>query len=289
MEAGEIMGGCLVKIKQGLETFKPSEKKIAQYILNNTEELKHLSITELAGKCGSSEASIVRFCKSLELKGYQELKLAVSLESSHKASKKKVLFEQIGIEDSTKDIISKVSSGNLQAIQDTMNVLAPDELDRAIESIDKARSISIFGAGASSIVALDAQYKFMRINIPTNMYFDSHIQMTSAVHLTKEDVAIGISYSGRTKEVVDALRIAKEKGATTICITQFGDSPILSAADIKLLTASSENNFRSGAMASRIAQLTVIDSLFIGVACKRYDEVIDHLEETRKAVKGMKY
>ncbi|ABR50271.1 transcriptional regulator, RpiR family [Alkaliphilus metalliredigens QYMF] len=283
------MSGCLVKIRQGLESFKPSEKKVAQFILDTPREIKDLSITELAKKSNTSEASIVRFCKSLELKGYQELKLAVSLETSRAEQGEKVLFEQIGTGDSTQEIISKVSSGNIQAIEDTKNILSSEELEKAIETIDKAKSINIFGLGASSVVALDAQYKFMRINIPTHMYFDSHIQMTSAVHLTKEDVAIGISYSGRTKEIVEAMKVAKKKGAKTIAITQFGDSPLAGSADIKLYTAAVENNFRSGAMASRIAQLTVIDSLFIGVACRRYDEVIEHLYETREVVKDRKY
>lgn len=283
------MRGSLVKIEQGLDTFKPSERKIAQYILDHPEELMGLSITELADRSSTSEASVVRFCKSLGLKGYQELKLAVSLEVSKKKSKPKVLFEQIGPDDTTKDIITKVSSGNIQAIKDTTKVLSADELEKAIEAIDQAKSINIFGLGASSIVALDIQYKFMRINIPTHMYFDSHIQLTSAVHLSKGDVAIGISYSGRTKEIVEALRIAKERGATTICITQYGDSPIVNNSDIKLFIAAVENNFRSGAMASRIAQLNIVDSLFIGVACRRYDEVIDHLYRTREVVKDKKY
>lgn len=283
------MSGCLIKIKQGLETFKPSEKKIALYILERPQEIMNLSITELADKSNTSEASIVRFYKSLGLKGYQELKLAVSLEALQIHQKNKVLFEQIGVDDTPVDIITKVSSGNMQAIQDTGKILCPEELNKAIDAIDKAKSVNIFSMGASSVVALDAQYKFMRINIPTYMFFDSHIQMTSAVNLTKDDVAIGISHSGRTKEVVDALQVAKEKGTTTICITQFGDSPIVNTSDIKLFMASSENNFRSGAMASRIAQLTVIDSLFMGVACRRYDEVMETLIKTREGVKDRKY
>ncbi|MBU5483261.1 MurR/RpiR family transcriptional regulator [Clostridium sp. MSJ-11] len=283
------MRGTLVKIKQGFDTFKPSEKKIAQYILEHPEELKNLSITELSDKSNTSEASIVRFCKSLGLKGYQELKIDVSLEISQRRTPPKVFFEQIDTDDSANDIIMKVASGNIQALKDTTKILSPDELERAIEAIYKAKSINVFGVGASSIVALDLQYKFMRINIPTYMFFDTHMQLTSAVNLSKEDVAIGISYSGSTKEVVDALRIAKEKGATTICITKYGDSPIVSTSDIKLFIAAVENNFRSAAMASRIAQLNIVDSLFVGVACKLYDEVIDYLYKTREVVKDKKY
>ncbi len=137
-------------------------------------------------------------------------------------------------------------------------------------------------------MALDAQYKFTRINIPSFMYFDNHIEITSAVHLTEKDVAIGISHSGRTEEIINILGIAKRRNATTIAITQYGKNPIEEVSDIVLHTANIENNFRSGAMASRIAQLYIIDSLFIGVACKRYDDVNRYLEITREALESKK-
>jgi len=121
------------------------------------------------------------------------------------------------------------------------------------------------------------------------MYFDNHIEITSAVHLTEKDVAVGISHSGRTKDTIHILEIAKKRNATTIAITQYGKNPIEEVSDIVLHTASVENNFRSGAMASRIAQLYVIDNLFIGVACKRYDDVNRYLEITRKALEFEKY
>ena len=182
-----------------------------------------------------------------------------------------------------------MAAGSIQAIEETREVLSIPNLEAAIDTIDKANNIHVFSVGASSIVGLDAQYKFSRINMPTFMYFDHHIQITSAVHLTKKDVAIGISHSGRTKEVIDVLKIAKDRNATTIAITQYGKSPIQEVSDIVLYTASVENNFRSGAMASRMAQLLVIDSLFIGVACRRYDDVIGYLELTREALEDKKY
>ncbi|SHH43551.1 transcriptional regulator, RpiR family [Caloranaerobacter azorensis DSM 13643] len=277
--------GVLTKIKQGFKTFRPSEKKVAQYILENPEEVIRLSIMELAMKCNTSEASIIRFCRTLSLKGYQELKLSLSHDISKEEKKTRIIHEVIEADDTTEKILEKISIGSIKAIEDTKKVLNIDSLNKAIEAIDKAKRIYIFSAGASSVVALDAQYKFARINIPVFMYFDSHMQLTSSVHLTSEDVAIGISNSGRTKDVIKALEIAKRRGATTICITQYGQSPILNVSDIILFTANVENNFRSGAMASRIAQLNIIDSIFIGVACKRYDEVIKCLEVTREVVK----
>ncbi len=277
------------RMRQGLDSFTPSEKKIAKFILNNASEASNLSVTELSKKCNTSEASIIRFCKRLGLNGYHDLKLAISLNLIEEQPKDRVLHEVINADDSMETILHKLSSASIQAIEETNSVLDTDQLSLAVQKINSADSIHFYGVGASSLVALDAQYKFARINIPAFMYVDHHIQLTTAVHLTNKDVAIGISYSGRTMEVIDLLRIAKEKGATTIAITKYGSSPIEEVSDIVLYTASVENNFRSGAMASRIAQLLVIDSLFIGVACKRYDEVIEYLRITREALAVKKY
>ncbi len=281
--------GILTKMRQGMESFRPSEQKIANYIINNPQEAKELSVVEMAKKSNTSEASIVRFCRTLGLKGYQDLKIAISMSIMNELGKEKILHEIIDVNDSPDIVLQKLALGNIQAIQDTCNIVSTERLADAIEAIDKCENIHLFGIGASSVVALDAQYKFSRINIPTFMFFDHHIQLTTAVHLTNRDVAIGISHSGRTKEVIEGLKVAKEKGATTIAITQYGKSPIQEFSDIVLFTASVENNFRSGAMASRIAQLQVIDSLFIGVACKRYDEVIKYLEVTRETLEDKKY
>ncbi len=279
----------LTKMRQGMNSFRPSEQKIAAYILENPMEAKELSVVQMAQKSNTSEASVIRFCRTLGLKGYQDLKIAISMEVMRNSGKEKILHEIINADDSPSTILNKLSAGNIQAIQDTCNVVNTENLKMAIDAIDKCEMLYFFGIGASSVVALDAQYKFTRINKPTSMFFDQHIQLTSAVHLTKKDVAIGISHTGRTKEVVDILGKAKENGATTICITQYGKSPIQKVSDIVLFTASVEDNFRSGALASRIAQLQIIDSLFIGVACKHYDEVIQYLKVTRDALEDKKY
>ncbi|EOD00088.1 MurR/RpiR family transcriptional regulator [Caldisalinibacter kiritimatiensis] len=281
--------GILTKIKQGFDTFSPSEKKVGQYILENPEETIGLSIMELSKKCNTSEATVIRFCRTLNLKGYQELKLAISIDLTKNKENKRIIHEVIDADDSPEMILAKISAGSIKAIEDTQNVLSTEALEKAIEAIDNARRIYIFSAGASSVVALDAKYKFMRINIPVEMYFDNHMQLTTSVHVTEKDVAIGISNSGKTKDVLQALSIAKNKGATTIGITQYGKSPICNVSDILLFTANVENNFRSGAMASRIAQLNIIDSIFIGVACKRYDEVIEHLKATREVVEDKQF
>ncbi|WP_035571929.1 MurR/RpiR family transcriptional regulator [Halonatronum saccharophilum] len=284
-----MLKGILTKIKQGLKTFKPSEEKIARFILDNPDRAIGLSITDLANFSGTSEASVVRFCKTLDLKGYKDLKLSISYDLSTSSDKEGIIHEKIKIGDKPNDILAKISAGSMQAIEDTKEVLSLDNLEKAIDKISESKRIYIFGIGASAIVGLDLQYKFMRINIPTFAFLDSDMQLTSATNMEEGDVAIGISTSGRTKDVIEALKEGKKRGATTIAITQYGQSPILEFSDIDLFIAYVENTFRSGAMASRIAQLNLIDTIFMGVAAKRHNQVFESLKDTREIVEDKKY
>lgn len=276
----------LINIRNNYESLTRSEKKIADFILNNGNEILSLSISQLAIKCGTSEASVSRFCRTLNLNNYQTLKISLSheLADEKNSERKRMLYEKISDRDSVKQIVEKIFMGNVEAIEATSKILNTDRVGKAINVLDKANSIAVFGVGASAIVGLDIQYKFSRIGIPTFMYLDSHMQITTASLMKKGDVALAISNSGKTKDVLDALSIAKKNGATTISITQVGDSPINKLSDIVLNTVYVENNFRSGATSSRIAQLTILDSVFMGVACRRYDDVVKKLEITRNAL-----
>jgi len=280
------MPGSLEKIEEMTDNLRPSEKKIAEYILKNPNEISDLPIAELAKRCGSSEASVVRFCRTLGFKGYQDLKIKISADLSLRMKKVQGL---INLDDDIDIIVTKVSKNNMQAIENTMDILDKKEIERAADALIKAKKIDFYGVGASAIVAQDAMHKFMRINKACTAYLDTHMQLTSAANLSPEDVAVGISYSGQTMDTVDALRLAKNAGATTICITKFGQSPITKYSDIKLFVTSSEALFRSGAMASRMAQLNVIDILFSIIACRKYDDIIKYLENTSDAVSLRKY
>lgn len=276
----------LISIRSNYESLTPSEKKIANFIINNTSEILSLSISQLAIKCGTSEASVSRFCRTLNLNNYQALRINLSQELADEknSERKRVFYEKISDRDTVKQIVDKIFMGNVEAIEATNKILNIENMARAIKVLDKANKIVIFGVGASAIVGLDIQYKFSRIDIPTFMYMDSHMQITTASLMKKGDVALAISNSGKTRDVLDALEIAKKNGAITISITQTGDTPINNLSDIIINTVYVENNLRSGATSSRIAQLTILDSIFIGVACRRYDDVMNKLEITRNAL-----
>ena len=277
------MRDILFNIKEWKDSFKPSEKKIAEYVLKYPEKVINMAITELADACSTSEASIVRFSRTLSLKGFQELKIKIAASLTRQNPSQNDSIGGINRNDSTATIMKKIVEFNRQAIDQTASVLDISELDKAIDILSGAQRIDFTGMGASGIVAYDAMTKFIRINTLCHYYPDSHLQLTSAANLTKNDAAVGISYSGATREVIDILKVAKERGASTISITKVGNSPLTEFADVALFVSSQEAIFRMGAMASRIAQLNLIDILFVNVAMKKYVKNMESLENTSGA------
>ncbi|NLJ85654.1 MAG: MurR/RpiR family transcriptional regulator [Firmicutes bacterium] len=271
----------LLKLRGLLPSLRPSEQKVATYVLAHPDEVVHLSITELSQLVEVSDAAIVKFSQRIGYKGYQDLKinLAKSLPQMREP-----IYGEVETDDTVGVVKEKLFHANIAALQDTQRLLDDTELQRAVSAIVKANRIDCYGLGASGIVAQDAQHKFLRIGMHCNAYIDTHMQASMASLLDKGDVAIGISHSGQTKDIVAAMEIADQAGATTICITNFPGSEVAKNAQIKLLTSSQETTLRSGAIASRIAQLSVIDVLYIGVVLQRYESSMGCLAKTREAV-----
>ena len=277
---------CIIKIRALYSTLRPSEQKVAGYILEHPQEVIYLSVTELSNRVGVSDATIIKFCQRVGYKGYQEMKIYLAKEL---VTPMLEIYGEITRRDDLGVVKEKIFQINAQALNDTKKILADSELERAVTAIDQAGRFHIFGLGASGGVAVDAQLKFLRIGIPTVAFTDSHNQTAFAALSTKDDAALAITNSGNTKDVVRALAVARAAGATTICLTSSPGSAVVKEAEIKLFTSATETIFRSGAIASRIAQLSVIDVLFIGVALRRYDQSLLCLAKTREAVSDKKY
>ena len=282
------MPGLILKIKEALNEMKPSEKKIANFILNNTDEAVGLFIGDLAERCGTSKASVIRLSRTLNYDGYRDFAIALA---SDVASQKPDdgMYTDIRAGDNLETIIKNVCHNNKKSIEDTHKVLNPKEVEKAINAIHKARKIDFYGVGASGLIALDAQQKFIRINKYAWAYTDPHLQATSAANLSKNDVVVVISYSGETKDIIDSVKIAKESGATIISISKYGINTLGEIADIRLSLSSPETTMRSGAMGSRIAQLTIIDIIFTGVASLEYPYIKKYLDRTKEVSAKKKY
>jgi len=280
------MNGGLVRLREILSDITPSERKVAEFILGSPELMIGMSVAQLAQQSGGSQAAVIRLCKSMGLKGYQELMLKVA--GDLQKDNGSVGYQEIRRDDTMERIVQSVSNNNIQSILDTMKVLDPAMVQRACESLQTAGRIYFFGIGASNMIAHDAQIKFMRINKTCFSFTDPDMQLISSVMLTKDDVAVCISYSGETAIVLECIKRAEELGATTISITKYGNNSISSHADIPLYITSTENEIRSGATSSRITQLNVIDILYLGVASMEYDEAVENLERSRAIIKKMK-
>lgn len=252
------MESIIHKIRFLQEKMGPAEKRIAEHILSHTDEIINEPISEFAARCGCGDATVVRFSRRLGLGGYQELKIRIAAELNASSS----ISGEIEKGDGCFDIFRKRTVDIYEALTATESVLDPAELDRAAQTIMNADRIVIFGLGNSAAIAQDAAHKFLRLGLAAQSCSDNHMQAIIASHLKRGSVAIGISHSGASRDIVEALRLSRACGATTVGITNYGSTPLAETSDITLFTKSDETRHSILAMSSRIAQLAIFDSIY---------------------------
>ncbi len=277
--------GCLVRINALYSQLRDSEKRVADYIRGGLDTVIHQSITEVAESAGASESTVVRLCKALDYRGFQDFKIHLAQEHRAPASQ---IHEAIGAEDDLPSIKKKVFESDVLAITETLKVLDDAAFAEAVRLVSSARRLEFYGTGGSGSVALDAQHKFLKIGRKAAAYTDADLQAMSASLLAPGDVAVGISHSGGNKAILDALEIAKRNGAAVVAITNYGRSPITRLSDATLFTAAGETAFKSDALSSRIAELVILDALWTAVAFAEYDASFDNIRKTREATSSKK-
>jgi DNA-binding MurR/RpiR family transcriptional regulator len=281
--------GVLISIRAALPGLRPAERRVAQAVLDDPVAIAGRSISVLAAQCRTSGATVLRFCRAIGYAHYPDLRIALARAIGRAEADNGsgvTLTGDISPTDSLEQIVAKITYSDARAIEDTAATLDLAALSRAIDAVAGARRVDIYGIGASGFVAQDLHQKLHRIGLVSSVWPDPHAALTSAALLGPGDVAIAISHTGTTIDTIEALRLAAAGGATTIAITNFGRSPLTDHARHVLTTAARETTFRSGATASRIAQLAVIDCLFVGVAQRSYARTMDALERTYAAVQS---
>ncbi len=272
-----------VKIRDTMPELNPAEQKVASFILENINKVVSLPIEELAERSNVSKASWVRFSKRFDFSGFREFKreLLNDLGSSIAESRTEheTDFSDIKQYDNEKKY-SEIVDNSIRAIQDTYTLLDVATIESVANCISQAKTVRIFGFGASGVVAEDLCYKLLRIGISAMLFKDYHIDITLATNTTKRDVGIFVSHSGRTTELLELLDICKEHRAATIAITKYGNNPLSENSDYVIYTSAMELEKRSGAMSSRIAQLLVVDFLFAAIAGINYEKIENKLEES---------
>lgn len=265
-----------------------TEKKVADYFLTHTEQVFNQPIGQLAAQAGVSKVAWVRFCKAIGFDGLKDLKKSLFSELSEQSAEKEtpMTFSDIREATGVAQLIESVKYNSLRAVEDTVRLLDPASVETAARLILGARSVRIFGVGASAVVGEDLSDKLLRIDRNVCFCRDFHIQLTYAANLTPQDAAVLISMSGDTRETLELLSLAKRCGTPTIALTKFDKSPLALNADVPLYLSAPEILPRSGAMSSRIAQMVAVDALFSAVAHLDYDRAAERLEKSHESCRA---
>jgi len=281
-------GDLLGEIMNQIPSFHASEVAIAEAILGGPGDVSRMNITQIANRSGTSVASVVRFCKTLGFKGYPEFRMALIGQVSRQTAQdiNRQLDGGITVEDSPEEIIRKISYSDSLAIKTTAERLDVATFVKTVDAWEKAKTIGIIGFASSGYVAMDLQLKLNRLGKRTIAWSDLHTALTSIAILEKGDVLVAISHSGTTLDIIDVITEFKNKGITIVLITNALRSPATALADLILFTSARETTLRSGATASRIAQLTVVDCLCVSLAQRNWTGTKLALDESRNAVKG---
>lgn len=277
LEARQEFSGVIDRIRAVRKDLPPTAGRIADFITLHAADVVHMSVTEIAERVEASEGSVIGFCQAIGARGFQQIKLSLARDLVQPVQ---FIHEDLTPDDGTDAVIEKVFQSDIQALHDTQKALDVAALSRAVQAIRKARRVEVFGIGSAATIAEDTNYRLLRIGIESRVSVDSHIQAITASLADQTTTTITISHSGSTVETLTATRLAKESGATTIAITNFGRSPLLAFSDIVLNTLARETYFRTEAMTSRIAQLAVVDVLVACLALADYERSVKTLATT---------
>lgn len=283
MENGQVI---IDQINSNMKRFTKAEKRVAEYVVAGPNQVIDNTIVELAEQAGCSEASIIRFCKSLGYKGFQDFKIAMARSIVDPYKHLSTVFEK---DDNLETIMNKTFTNLISTLDQNRNIVHMDSLEKAVTAILGCRRLEIFGSGGSSVVAKDAQHKLLKVGVRAGHFSDADSQLMAAVLLKKSDVALAISNSGTNRGTMDCLRLAKKEKATTIVLTTVGKVPIMKYADIAIQYNSRESVFKSESSSGRIAQLALIDVITSAISMREYNTAFSAIQKTREATSGRKY
>ncbi|PIT55245.1 transcriptional regulator [Snodgrassella alvi] len=272
----------LAKISQKLPELSSAERRVAECVLAQSKWFVHAAVANIAREARVSQPTVIRFCRSMGYSGLSEFKLNLSASIGHEGMP--YVHEELNSTDSMQDVLNKVIANPAATVLGSRKSLNAADLDNAVKLMAKARRIEFYGAGNSGIVAMDAQHKLFRFGLSTVAYTDSHVQLMAAAVLSPQDVLVVISHSGSSRDLLDAIKIAKSNGAKVIGLTRAG-SPVAQACDCVISVITSEDSEKYTPMISRLLQLMVIDMLTIGLALHLGENVSEMLAKTKAGVK----
>lgn len=271
------------QIRMRLPSLTPLEGKVAADILARRDITDDTSLREVAAGSGVSEAMVVKVAKKLGFAGFREFRAGlIDYYGSESAS----LHSEISTDDTAGEVVQKVFRTAMQALEETFAILDLEAFERAADYLHRARQRDFYGLGGSAQIARDVSHKFLRIGIRTSVFDDAHMMMMSAALLTPDDVAVAYSHSGNTTAVIDALELARRNGARTIAVTNYADSPLARLADVVLCSTAQNSPLLGENATARIAQLNLLDALFVATAQRDRKTADTNLARTMRAVQS---
>ncbi len=285
------MSKLLSRIETSLPFLSDTDKRLAFYIMKYPADVVSMSTKTLANKSEVSEAAVIRFAKKLDMDGYTDLKLQLSADLA--TDKNFPTPTDIKNTDSTHDIFEKLAAFTVASIESTAKTLDPESLEQAVDLIDQAarngKKIYLNGLGTSSILAKEMQVKLMRLGIQSIFYDDPHLRLESLTLIGKGDVFICFTALGKSEANQQYIKLAKDRGADILLITQFGNHKLAEKATVTLYTSITENNLRLISQTSFTVQSIIIDALFMGLAMKDYAKIQQEVAETKAIFADMGY
>ena len=276
----------VLRIKEEYRKLTKSEKKVADYFIENYKDAINESTQSIAVATDTSPATVIRFVKTLKFDGLQQLKLAIAADMD--SQKPDITDEIIHQKDGLSEIVEKNKRNLINSIERLYALMDLELIEKSVDAIDSAKKVYLFGVGASGIVCYDINYKLSRIGKNVVFNNDIHLQLVNLNFITKEDACVCVSYSGNTKETVLVAEIAKKAGAKTVGICCYGRNELSKICDITLRVPHDERELRLGAISSRNTTLTLLDTIYLAITHRHYPDVLNDIESTRNLIKKLR-
>ncbi len=268
-------------LKENYDNYSNAESKVVDIVLSEPKKVVNMSIGKIASLANVSDPTIVRFCRSLGLDGFREFKIQLTKEL---AVRNHHVHREVEQGDNAKDYIQKIGNSTVHVLSNIVNILDYKIIEQAVFTLSNAKWIEFWGFGASAAVAEDIYHKFFRLGIPCNSYSDSHMQCMSASTLSKESVVVAISHTGRSRELIENVKLAKESGAIILGITS-PNSPLAKECSQTIDVDLDEDTTVYTPMISRMSHLLILDILVVGVSLQRGQHLTNRLKNMKEALK----
>ena len=278
-----------VQIHNKYKELTETEKKLATYVLHFPQEVTRMTAKELAEACTTAPSAVIRFCKAMGFHGFSEFKLSLAEELGTNQKSTVTRLPAFSENDSPSDVFRKVFGSGIHTLEDTLGMIDFIQVEAISRLLADAERIYIFGIGTSSVIAIDAQYRFTQMGLRATACTDILFMNVTAVNMKKGDVALAISHSGRTRAVVDAMRHAKTAGATTVAITSFAGSLLAKESDFAVCVFADEENYPVEAVSARVAHICLIDAFMMTVATLNHEEFTKHISNRNHILDEIRY